>query len=152
VDVTIEKLAKLGNTFEEIVQKTEEFIKGMKTYFVLENLETLIKAGRVSRLKGAMAAMLSFRPIMSADGEGNIKLCENIRGTFNALTRLAEIVAQQCGSKESMVIAHCNNPERAQFLKEKIINSGAKIKEIIIVETAGLSTTYANNGGIVLAF
>lgn len=149
---TIEKLAKLGSTFEEIVTKTEDFIRGMKTYFVIESLETLIKAGRVSRFKGAMAAMLSFRPIMSSDGAGSIKLYENIRGTFNALTRLAEIVAIQCVGKESLVIAHCNNPDRAQFLKEKIIKNGARLKDIFIVETAGLSTTYANNGGIVLAF
>ena len=48
------------------------------------------------------------------------------------------------------MIAHCNAPERAQFMKEKLC-SMADFKEVVITDTCGVSTVYANDGGVILA-
>ena len=49
-----------------------------------------------------------------------------------------------------LAISHCNCPERAKALKEKI-EKLVKFKDIIIVNTAGVSTMYANDGGVIMA-
>ena len=43
-----------------------------------------------------------------------------------------------------------NCPERAKQVKEKL-EKLAKFKDIRIVNTAGVSTMYANNGGVIVA-
>ena len=48
------------------------------------------------------------------------------------------------------VIAHCNNAQRADYVKAELAKR-AKFKEIVITETAGVATVYAGDGGIVLA-
>ena len=35
----------------EIIEKVEKYIKEMKTYFILESLDNLIKSGRLSKLR-----------------------------------------------------------------------------------------------------
>ena len=47
-------------------------------------------------------------------------------------------------------IAHCNCVERALQFKEEVLKR-YNFKDIIIVEMGGLTSTYADDGGIVIA-
>ena len=51
--------------------------------------------------------------------------------------------------KKNLMITHCNAPERAQSVKEQI-ESKVKFKNILIMDTAGLSSLYANDGGVIV--
>ena len=69
-----------------------------------------------------------------------------------ALQRMAEIAVKEAGTTKDkrLVIAHCNAPERARFMKEKLC-SMAEFKEVVITDTCGVSTVYASDGGVILA-
>lgn len=49
-----------------------------------------------------------------------------------------------------LAISHCNCPQRAEFVKEQILKL-AKFKDVVVVNTAGVSSMYANDGGVILA-
>ena len=149
----IDELIQKGLSNEEIVEKAEDYIDGVKTYFISEDLSNLVKNGRISKTKGLIATVLNFKPIMGADDEGNIYLIENIRGSKKAFKRLVEIIGESKKDfkERTLAISHANALEKAMDLKEKI-QSLYNFKDIIIVETKGLSTAYVNNEGIILAF
>ena len=69
-----------------------------------------------------------------------------------ALDKLVQNVVEKTKDSENRIlaIAHCNCPKRAQFVREKL-EKLAKFKDIIVVDTAGVSTMYANDGGIIIA-
>lgn len=142
---------KLNNL--EIVEKVESYINGMKTFFILESLDNLIKNGRISRTKGLIANVLNLKPIMGSTDNGEIKLVENVRGTKKAFKRLVEIIGETGEKFEEKILAisHVNAFERAEELKREI-QSRYNFKDIVLVKTAGLSTAYANDGGIILVF
>src|SRR5574344_868482 len=75
----IDELAKKGTGFSTVVEKTEEYIKNLRTYFVLESLETLRKNGRLSNVKAAIASVLNIKPVMGAD-KGTIVQLSQARG------------------------------------------------------------------------
>lgn len=144
-----------GMEFDEIVEKVTEFIAGMKTFFVLEDLSNLVKNGRISKVAGLMGTMLSIRPIMGENGHGEIIQLDKVRGTQTAMRRLVEIVAAHTNqfpqNTLTLVLSYCNCPQRAAELKEKLLAASAALKEVILVPTCGISTVYANDGGVVLA-
>ena len=66
----VKKLVELeeqGLSFEEIVKQIEEFRSNVHTYFVLDNLDTLRKNGRLTGVKALVASTLSIKPIMAGD-------------------------------------------------------------------------------------
>lgn len=138
---------------DDIVSKTEEYIKDMKTFFILESLDNLIKAGRIGKVMGQIATKLSIRPVMGSNDDGTIRLVEKVRGSKRAFKRLVDIIGEQGEKIEEKIlgIAHCNALDKAENLKKEI-QKKYNFKGIIIVETAGLSTAYADDGGIILAF
>lgn len=147
----IRELCDQGLEFDEICERAAAYRDRMNTYFVLESLDTLKKNGRLTGLQAFFATKLNIKPVMGADNGTIIKL-DQARGIQKALQRMAEIAVKEAGTTKDkrLVIAHCNAPERAQFMKEKLC-SMADFKEVVITDTCGVSTVYANDGGVILA-
>lgn len=148
----IKEFKENGFSFEEVTKKITEFRKTMETRFVLESLENLRKNGRLSRVTYTICNVLNIRPVMRAD-DGEIVKVDQVRGHNKALMRMVEHIAEDAKSamKDIVVIAHCNNRERAELVKREILKR-VPFKKSFIVETAGVSTLYANNGGIIVSY
>lgn len=149
----VKKLVELeeqGLTFEEIVKQIEEFRSNIHTYFVLDNLETLRKNGRLTGVKALVASTLSIKPIMAGD-KGNIVQRGQSVGMKKALRRMAEIVLEEAGDTKDRVlmITHCNAPDRAETIK-KLLTDKAQFKDCLIMDTRGVSSMYANDGGVIV--
>ena len=149
----IEELKQKGCTFEEVVEQVETYIADTETMFVLESLEALRKNGRLSKVKALVATALNIKPLMGADSEGNIIQLGQARGVNKALQKLIDSIGEkkQDIKNRRLVIAHCNCESRAKWVKEQI-EKVYEFAEIMIVETAGISTLYASDGGIIVAF
>lgn len=152
IGLKIQECEKAGMTFEEVVANTEEYISSMNTYFVLETLETLRKNGRLSNLKAFIANTLNIKPVMGSTKEGTICQLGQARGMNKALEKMVQNMISRTKDYENRVLAisHCNCPERAKAVKEKI-EKMVNFKEIIVVDTAGVSSMYANDGGVIMA-
>ena len=152
IAMKVQELAESGMDFEEVVEKTEEFIRHQDTMFVLENLDTLRKNGRLSGMKATLVSVLNIKPVMMATPEGTIEQCSLGRGTKKALKKMVEEVGKKVSDMEQKIfaISHCNCPERAAFVQEEVKRLYS-FKKIVIADTAGVSTMYANDGGIIVA-
>lgn len=152
IGMKVQECEEAGMSFEETVEKVEQYIQGQNTYFVLETLETLRKNGRLSNLKAFVATTLNIKPIMGATPEGTIYQLGQARGMNKALKRMVEEMQLHIGDSEHSVLAisHCNCPERAMAVKDEIERI-TSFQKIIVVDTAGISSMYANDGGVIMA-
>lgn len=144
------ELEERGLSFDDIVEEVEQFRNSVRTYFVLDNLETLRKNGRLSGVKALVASTLNIKPIM-AGCKGKILQKAQCIGMKKALARLGEILAAelQDAKDRCLIISHCNAPERAEFIK-KLILAKTQFKRVIILNTKGISSMYANDGGVIV--
>lgn len=147
----IRDLCEQGLDFETVAEMAEAYSHRMKTYFVLETLDTLRKNGRLSGLQAFFATALNIKPVMGAE-EGVIIKLDQARGINKALQRMCDIAVKETGgtSGKRVVICHVNHQERALYVKAEL-EKRASFKEIVITEAAGVATVYANDGGIILA-
>lgn len=144
----IKKLEDAGENPEIIREKVKNFRDNLKTYFVLDNLETLRKNGRLSKVKALVASTLSIKPLMIGD-KGEIKEKAKAVGMNKALGKLAEYLNKEVEKKSSLMITHCNAPERAELVKGMILKL-CSFEEITILDMAGISSMYANDGGVIV--
>lgn len=146
----IMELEEQGKSFEEVTGQVEQFVSGMNTYFVLENLDTLRKNGRLSGVKALVASTLNIKPVMGADDGSIIQLGQGI-GMKKALTRLAGTAVEEAVDSASrrLMITHCSNPRAAECVRRHI-EEKLHFKETLILDTAGVSSMYANEGGVIV--
>lgn len=146
----IKELEEAGRSFEEVVELTELYKNEMKTYFVLDNLDTLRKNGRLTGIKAVVVSTMNIKPIMYAL-DGTIAQKSQAIGTRKALRKMADILMEEGRNLQEkvLVISHCNCLERAQFMKEKLLEK-VQFKAVYILDMMGVSTMYANDGGIIV--
>ena len=149
----IYEYASKGLPFREVVERVETYISTQRTYFVLETLEVLRKNGRLSKLTATVAEVLNIKPVMEGTREGVIQKLTQTRGTKKALMKLVDAVVKEGRdlSQRVLAIAHCNCPKRAEFVKN-LIEEKLTVGEIVVIETRGVSTLYACDGGIILSY
>lgn len=151
IGLKIQECEENGLGFEETVSTVETYIDEQHTYFVLENLDTLRKNGRLTGIKSFVASALNIKPVMGSTPEGTICQLGQARGMKRALAKMADqIVKEGKTTKDKILaIAHCNCPERAREVERMLLDK-IRVKDSFIVDTAGISTMYANDGGIIV--
>ena len=141
-----------GMSFERVVETVELYISTQHTYFVLENLETLRKNGRLSKTNALVASALKIKPVMGATPEGDIVQLDQARGINKALMKMVDAIVNDAQHVENktLAISHCNCPERAEMVKEALLERLA-VQDVFVLDTQGVSSMYANDGGIIIA-
>ena len=139
-----------GDSFEEVVKKVETFRDEMFTIFVLDDLETFKKNGRLKGIKALVATAMNVKPVLVGD-DGDIKQIDQSIGVEHAVNRMLYLIEKkgfdknrkvritQCASRELCVKVARVLTEKFGFTDVKILNAG------------GLSTTYENPGGVIVA-
>jgi DegV family protein with EDD domain len=150
--VKLRKLIREGLEKSEIIARIEKFIQEMRTVFVLDSIDNLLKNGASTALR-ARSSPPCTSPIMGADGSGNISLVGHVQGWKQAVKKLSDAIASDGRPTrgESLVITHCNNPSIAEELRNEI-ERRYEFSEILILPTRGLSSLYANDKGVIMAF
>lgn len=149
----LNEYASQGMPFEEVVDKIEEYTISLRTYFVLETLEVLRKNGRLSRLSATIAGALNIKPVMIGTRDGVIQKAAQARGMKKALAKMVEHMGSEGRdlTRRQFVISHCNCYERAVYVKE-LIKKHLHAEDIDIVDTKGVSSLYACDGGIIVSY
>lgn len=144
------ELEEAGLSFEEIVKQIESYRDSVHTYFVLDNLDTFIKNGRISGIKALAVSSLNIKPVMIGV-KGKIEQKSQSIGIRKALAKMAEFAAAEVDQSEErrLIITHCNELSRAEMVKE-IILAKRKFKECIVMDMRGISSMYANDGGVIV--
>ncbi len=151
IAMKVKACEEAGMAFEQVVDTVEHYIDGQHTYFVLENLDTLRKNGRLTGIKSLVAGALNIKPVMASTPEGTICQIGQGRGIKKALAKMVDHIVEETQEAEEKILAisNCNCRERAREV-ERMLLAKMKVKASFIVDTAGISSMYANDGGIIV--
>lgn len=152
VALKIRELASSGMPFKKVVREVEQFIYQMQTMFVLETLENLRKNGRLTKVQAVVTGALRIKLVMGATPEGEICKLGQALSMKQALAKVVDRIAADPAHKgRTVAICHCNCLERAFQVKQQI-EAKCQAGQILILEAGGITSVYANDGGIVVAY
>ena len=152
VALKVRELAESGAPFKHVVREVEQFIYQMQTMFVLETLENLRKNGRLTRLQSVITGALKIKLLMGATPEGEICKLGQTLSMKQALSEMVDHMANDpAHAGRTLAICHCNCLDRA-FQVKAMAEQRCKFAHILILEAGGITSVYANDGGIVAAY
>ena len=152
VALKVRELAESGAPFKHVVREVEQFIYQMQTMFVLETLENLRKNGRLTRLQSVITGALKIKLLMAATPEGEICKLGQMLSMKQALSKMVDHMANDpAHAGRVLAICHCNCLDRA-FQVKAMAEQRCKFAHILILEAGGITSVYANDGGIVTAY
>lgn len=96
------KLIHNKHTISYIMGEIPNIRKRIHGYMVPNTLTHLTKGGRLSKAAGTIGEILSIKPIISFDGEGNIFVHSKVRGRKKSIAHVIEL------AKEHLKLKYCD--------------------------------------------
>jgi DegV family protein with EDD domain len=122
---------KAGKTIDEIMDDLAYIRDHNKIYFAVSDLRYLVKNGRLSNAQAVMANIFKIKPLLEINKEGKVVSIEKIRTFKKAVNRVIEKFLEETENVDvEPFIIHANNPETAQFVREKVLEARPEYKEI----------------------
>jgi len=114
------KMAKDGVAKDEIVAMLTERFEKDKVYFIVDDLSTLKKGGRIKATTMVVSAMLDIKPILWSN-DGMVEAFAKVKGMKRAVSKLVDCVEENiCDSNTEIYLLHADCPEKAEMLKNMI--------------------------------
>lgn len=142
------KWAEAGQSFEEILSKLEQQIQKTTAFIMVDDLNHLVKGGRLSNGAALIGNLLSIKPILYFTDEGKIEVFEKVRTEKKAIKRLLEILQEQTqDGNYQIAIIHANAPEKAQDFKQALEETGV-FSQLPIVTFGSVIGTHLGEGAV----
>lgn len=142
------KWAAAGQSFEEICAKLDQQIAQTSAFIMVDDLDHLVKGGRLSNAAAILGNLLSIKPILYFTDEGKIEVYEKVRTEKKAVKRLLEILQEKTSDGNyQLAIIHANCPEKADRFKEQLEQVGVT-SQLPIVSFGSVIGTHLGEGAI----
>lgn len=133
-------------SFDNILKKLDEQIAQTTAYILVDDLNHLVKGGRLSNGSAILGNLLSIKPILNFNDEGKIVVFEKVRTEKKAVKRLVALAEDNQNMELS--ILHTNVPEKAEDFKEQLEAQGVKVSTV--VSLCAVIATHLVEGPLVL--
>lgn len=133
-------------SFDNILKKLDEQIAQTTAYILVDDLNHLVKGGRLSNGSAILGNLLSIKPILNFNDEGKIVVFEKVRTEKKAVKRLVALAEDNQNMELS--ILHTNVPEKAEDFKEQLEAQGVKVSTV--VSLCAVIATHLGEGALVL--
>lgn len=150
----VEKLKELilsGLDFEAIKEQIVEYSRTTHLLFALESMRNLANNGRISHTAAKMAGLLGIRAVGKAGNNGTLEMVSKVRGSEKATDEIISKMKEHGYNGKKVRIHHCQNPEIANTVKEKLISEFPSAN-ISIATTGALCSFYAERGGFLVGY
>ena len=144
--------AENGDDFNTILEKLDKQITKTSAFIMVDDLDHLVKGGRLSNGVAILGNLLSIKPILYFNDQGVIEVYEKVRTEKKATKRLVEIIKELTKDGDYRItVIHGNAPEKAEELRQQLLESGVT-SNIAIATIGSVIGTHLGEGSIALSY
>jgi DegV family protein with EDD domain len=146
------KMAQLGYSKEEIIQRITEIKENTSLYVVVSTLENLVKGGRIGRGRALIGSLLNIKPIACLE-DGEYSPVTQVRSQSQIIRFLLNEMLKKVAGKaiKGVGIAQADAVDLAMKLKEKIVEHTG-FENVQIVDTTPVISAHTGTGAIGFMF
>ena len=146
------KWAEQGDGFESILDRVTEQIENTAAFIMVDDLDHLVKGGRLSNGAAILGNLLSIKPILYFNDQGVIEVYEKVRTEKKATKRLVEIGKEAIANGNYQItVIDGNAPQKAADLRQLLIDSGVAT-DVSIATFGSVIGTHLGEGSIALGY
>ena len=144
--------AEAGLDFNEILARINVQIDETSAFIMVDDLNHLVKGGRLSNGAAILGNLLSIKPILYFNHHGVIEVFEKIRTEKKATKRLIELVEERTSSgKYEIIVIHANAVDKAETLRQSLLESNISA-EVSLATFGSVIGTHLGEGSIALGY
>lgn len=106
-----------GRTMTEVMEEVEIIKIQQEIYFIVDNLEYLVRGGRLSKSSGLIGNLLQLKPVLTVK-EGKLELFDKVRTSSRAVKLMMQQVEKNKSRLTQLAVIHVQAEEQALKLQQ----------------------------------
>lgn len=151
IAIQVAEMIQAGYSFDEISKQAEWNATHLSIYLTVDDLNWLVKGGRLSKTAGFMGAALNVKPIISVNDKELFS--ENVvRGKKRVYTKLVDKIKTETSdfTEQLYLISHVDQEENAKLVEAQLKEEIPKAKTMIF-EFGAVLAAHIGLGGVAVA-
>lgn len=122
-------------------------------WFVIDDLETLRRGGRLSGTVAAAGSLLDVKPLLHVTADGRLEVKRSVRGRQKAMRSLADLVAERATDpgSQTIAVAHGDCAEDCARLCE-MVRQRTPVGDILTMEVGPVIGSHTGPGMLAVVF
>lgn len=143
-----------NNDIDKVYEYAENIKKDINVLFIVENLDQLIKGGRLSKITGGIGKLLNIVPILHVDNNGKLENIKKSRGLNSAMNDLINVMSENFVDNEKVIVSNSNCLDNAKLMVDSIKNkfSNANLSYSDITNIGALIGCHTGEKCIVVSY
>ena len=133
-----------GQSLEQTTDLLQSLVPRVKTYFLVDDLNHLMRGGRISKAAALMGSLVNIKPIIAVTADGSLDSVAKVRGKKKAQAEVVRMTLETI-SEPFVVIVYAGEKEVAENVKEQLLASG-QVKEVLILPLGPVISTHTGPG------
>ena len=133
-----------GQRLEQTTDLLQSLVPRVKTYFLVDDLNHLMRGGRISKAAALMGSLVNIKPIIAVTADGSLDSVAKVRGKKKAQAEVVRMTLETI-SEPLVVIAYAGEKEVAENVKEQLLASG-QVTEVLILPLGPVISTHTGPG------
>lgn len=133
-----------GQTLKQTADLIESLVPKVKTYFLVDDLNHLMRGGRISKTAALMGSLVNIKPIIAVKGDGTLDSVAKVRGKKKAQAEVVRMTLEDIADPR-VVIAYAGERGAAETLKEQLLAS-EQVTEVLLMPLGPVISTHTGPG------
>lgn len=135
-----------GQSLEQVVTLIESLLPKVRTYFLVDDLNHLMRGGRISKTAALMGNLVNIKPIIAVKADGRLDSVAKVRGKKKAQTEVVRMTLEDIADPRVVIAyAGADSQEVAQVLKNQLLAS-EQVNEVLILPLGPVISTHTGPG------
>ena len=133
-----------GQSLEQTAALLQSLVPRVQTYFLVDDLNHLMRGGRISKAAALMGSLVNIKPIIAVTADGSLDSVAKVRGKKKAQAEVVGMTLETI-SEPLVVIAYAGDKEVSENVKEQLLASG-EVTEVLILPLGPVISTHTGPG------
>lgn len=145
------EMVQMGHSFEEVLEQAEWNANHLSIYLTVDQLDWLVKGGRLSKTAGFVGSALNVKPILTVNDE-ELHSIGMVRGNKRVYSRLVKNIKEDTTNFTDQVIyiSHVGEEENAKKVEE-LVHKELPGAQTMIFEFGAVLAAHIGVGGVAIA-
>ncbi|HKL76051.1 MAG TPA: DegV family protein [Halanaerobiales bacterium] len=142
----LQEMEKNNLNKKEIIEKIKYYAEHMEHIFTVEDLDYLVRGGRLNKISGLVGGILNIKPIIEVEN-GKLEQLEKKKGSKKVRKRIIELFLEKGTNiaEQNLAILHANSKKKAEEFKSEI-EEKTKYKSVIFSDIGAVIGAHTGPG------
>jgi DegV family protein with EDD domain len=132
-----------GKTLVETMAIVEDLVPRLRTYLLVDDLQHLVRGGRLSKAAGLIGGLVNIKPLISLNADGKLESIAKIRGRKKGIKEMLNLTLDNL-DHSTIMVAYTGDIE-AEGVKSSLLEDD-RVSDVLLTELGPVIATHTGTG------